>query len=138
MYEITPLQIGNDAMMQKQDPSLGFATGRHSVMGTLALELRLGIGSSPSDIQSLELVETCKHTSAGDAAQDVCTSSLHQRHETFILHDLEEAVHGALVFHAASRSHHHSPPHGVCRSKFYLVNQSFNKRLYDVRQQKQR
>merc|ERR1719391_362380 len=100
-------------MMQKQDPSLGFATGQHSVMGTLAFELRLGIGSSPSDIQSLELVESCEHTSAGDAAQDVCTSSLHQRHETFILHDLEEAVHGALVFHAASRSHHHSPPHGV-------------------------
>ena len=75
---------------------------RHKLSRHRIKDLDLGIASSPSDVQSLELVKTGEHTSAGDAAQDVCTSSFHQRHESFIFQNLNKAVKGALVLDASS------------------------------------
>ena len=62
------------------------------------------MGSPPSNVQCLELVKASKHTSAGDAAQNVCSSSLHQRHESLVLQDLDEAVHGALVLDSLQKT----------------------------------
>merc|ERR1719367_1804192 len=50
---------------------------------------------------------------ASDSTEDVSSSSLHQRHEALVLHNLHEAVHGTLVLDAAAGGHHHPPPHGV-------------------------
>ena len=77
------------------------------------LEPDLGVGSSPRDVHGLELVEPGENASTGDPTQDVSSGSLHQRHESLVLRDLEEAVHGALVLNATAGGHHHPPPHGV-------------------------
>merc|ERR1719209_2419745 len=73
----------------------------------------LGLGSPPGDVHGLELVEAGEHTSAGDSTEDVGSSTLHQGHEALVLHDLDEAVHGALVLDTTAGGHHHPPPHGV-------------------------
>ena len=60
-----------------------------------------------------ELVEAGQDTSAGDTSQNVSARSLHQRHEAFILHDLHETVHGALVLLGLTRGHHHTTTNRV-------------------------
>merc|ERR1711862_791702 len=73
----------------------------------------LRLTQSPLDVQLLELVESGEDTGAGDATEDVGAGSLHQGHEPFVLHDLDEAVHGSLVFDGLSGGHHHTPTDGV-------------------------
>lgn len=62
-----------------------------------------------------QFVETGQDTSAGDTSQYVGTSTLHERHEAFFLHDLDEAVDGAVVFLGLTRRHHHTSSDGVDR-----------------------
>merc|ERR1719508_704130 len=69
---------------------------------------------SPCNVHGLELVKSSEHTSTGNTSKNVCTSTLHHGHETFILHDLHSAIHGALVLDTtAAGGHHHAPPDGV-------------------------
>jgi hypothetical protein len=70
--------------------------------------------NSPRDILRLEGVEPSEDTSAGNASENVCTSSLHHGHEAFVLQDLHTAVDGTLVLGGSCpRGHHHSSPDGV-------------------------
>merc|ERR1719209_2349858 len=80
---------------------------------TNVVEAFLGLGGPPGDVHGLELVKAGEHTGAGDSTEDVGSSTLHQGHETLVLHDLDEAVHGALVLDTTAGGHHHPPPHGV-------------------------
>merc|ERR1719348_600692 len=68
---------------------------------------------TPFDVELLESIEAGEDASAGDAAEDVGPSTLHQRHESLRLHDLDTAVDGALVFDSSSGGHHHPSPDGV-------------------------
>merc|ERR1719209_857274 len=80
---------------------------------TNVVEAFLGLGGPPGDVHGLELVKAGEHTGAGDSTEDVGSSTLHQGHETLVLHDLDEAVHGALVLDTTAGGHHHPPPHRV-------------------------
>merc|ERR1719446_1625192 len=77
------------------------------------VERFLLLGGSPGDVHGLELVKASEHTGAGHTSQHVSSSSLHHRHETFVLEDLHSAVKGTLVLDSATGGHHHSPPDGV-------------------------
>ena len=68
---------------------------------------------SPLDVDFLELVETSEDTSTSNTTEDVGTSSLHHGHESFVLEDVDCAVHGALVFDSLARGHHHTTTNGV-------------------------
>merc|ERR1719508_180431 len=69
---------------------------------------------SPCNVHGLELVKSSEHTSTGNTSKNVGTSTLHHGHETFILHNLHSAIHGALVLDTtAAGGHHHAPPDGV-------------------------
>jgi len=75
--------------------------------------LATGLFQTPSDVELLEGVETGENTGAGDAAKNVGAGALHHRHETFVLHDLNGAVDGALVLDGGARGHHHTTTNGV-------------------------
>jgi len=75
--------------------------------------LSLSFADAPSDVKLLERVKTGEDAGTGDASQDVGASALHHRHEAFVLHDLNGAVDGSLVFDAGSGGHHHTTPDGV-------------------------
>merc|ERR1712079_959907 len=105
-------------MMDVQTSSFRFVrhgTSRRCLGGfsTNIVEAFLGLGSPPGDVHGLELVKASEHTGAGNSTEDVGSSTLHQGHETFVLHDLDEAVHGALVLDTTTGGHHHPPPHSV-------------------------
>jgi len=68
-----------------------------------------------TNVDLLELVKTRQDTSTSNTSQDVCTSSLHHGHETFVLQDLCSAVEGALVLDSLARGHHHTTTDGVNR-----------------------
>ena len=74
---------------------------------------RLGVLQSVLNVESLEFVKACEHTSSGNSSEDVGASSLHQGHEPFVLQDLREAVQGALVLDGGAGGHHHPPSHGI-------------------------
>merc|ERR1719209_490066 len=80
---------------------------------TNVVEAFLGLGGPPGDVHGLELVEAGKHTGASDSTEDVGSGTLHQGHEALVLHDLQEAVHGALVLGTTAGGHHHPPSHGI-------------------------
>jgi len=73
----------------------------------------LSFADAPSDVKLLERVKTGEDAGTGDASQDVGASALHHRHEAFVLHDLNGAVDGALVFDGRSGRHHHTTTNGV-------------------------
>ena len=50
--------------------------------------------SAHLDVEGLDLISTREDTSTGNTTEDVGTSSLHQRHETLGLDDLDTAVKG--------------------------------------------
>jgi len=64
-------------------------------------------------VQLDERVEAREHTSAGDTAKNVGTSTVHERHEALLLDDLREAVEGAAVLLGLARGHHHATTHRV-------------------------
>ena len=68
---------------------------------------------SEGNVELLEFVETSQHTGSSHSSQDVGSGSLHQGHESLVLHNLHKAVHGSLVLDSTSGGHHHAPPHGV-------------------------
>jgi len=68
---------------------------------------------APSDVELLEGVETGEDTGAGDAAKNIGARALHQGHEALVLHDLQEAIDGALVLDGGSGGHHHTTTNGV-------------------------
>ena len=49
------------------------------------------------DVESLDFISTGEDTSTSDTTEDVGTSTLHHRHETFSLEDLHTAINGGLV-----------------------------------------
>lgn len=63
----------------------------------------------------LELVEAGEHTSAGNATENVGTSTLEQGRDTLVADDLHAAVEGALVLDLLTRGHHHTTTDGVKR-----------------------
>ena len=73
----------------------------------------LSQGQPPLDVQLLEFVETCEDTSASNTSQNVSACSLHQRHKSFVLHDLNEAINGAIVLNGLARRHHHTSTDGI-------------------------
>merc|ERR1712012_1463564 len=74
-----------------------------SLVGQIVL-----VSKSPVNVHLLELVEASQDTSASHSSQDVGSGSLHQRHESLVLQDLNSAVNGSLVLDSTSRGHHHS------------------------------
>merc|ERR1719233_978981 len=63
---------------------------------------------SDTNVHFLNFIESSQDTSTCNTTQDVCTSSLHHRHCSFVLQDLHGAIDRSLVFHRLSRCHHHS------------------------------
>ena len=74
--------------------------------------------SSEGDVDLLELVETSQDTGTSHSSENVGSGSLHQRHESLVLQDLNSAVNGSLVLDTATRGHHHAPPDGVWQGKW--------------------
>merc|ERR1712212_1427735 len=74
----------------------------------LSISFKSELLLSHSDVDFLELVKSCQNTSTSNATQDVCTSSLHHRHESLVLQDLHGAIDGTFVLDSLSGCHHHS------------------------------
>ena len=53
--------------------------------------------NSHLDVESLDFISTGEDTSTSDTTEDVGTSTLHHRHETFSVEDLHTAIKGGLV-----------------------------------------
>merc|ERR1719322_962939 len=106
----------HDDGCSKQVPSASFATGQATDVWegdrlTLLKPFRPGQSSMRCTWPG-----TCQSRRAHRRRRlhgDVGSSTLHQGHETLILHDLDEAVHGALVLDTTAGGHHHPPPHRV-------------------------
>merc|ERR1712243_510576 len=53
------------------------------------------------------------NTSSSNTKENVGSSSLHQRHESLVLHDLDSAVNGSLVLDSTTGGHHHTSSDGI-------------------------
>jgi len=79
----------------------------------LRFKIFLRRSDAPRDVDLFEGVEARQDASAGYASKDIGASALHHRHEAFVLHNLNGAVDGALVFDGRSGRHHHTTTDGV-------------------------
>merc|ERR1719348_364870 len=68
---------------------------------------------SPVNVHLLEFVKSSQHTSSSNTTENVGSSSLHQRHESLVLHDLDSAVNGSLVLDSTTGGHHHTSSDGI-------------------------
>jgi hypothetical protein len=65
--------------------------------------------------EKLELIVDRQHTSAGNTTENVGTSTLEQRADTFLGNDLGGGIDRALVLDSFTRSHHHSSSDSIKR-----------------------
>merc|ERR1719348_1366071 len=68
---------------------------------------------TPQSMDLLEFVKSSQHTSSSNTTENVGSSSLHQRHESLVLHDLDSAVNGSFVLDSTTRGHHHTSSDGI-------------------------
>merc|ERR1719308_282769 len=68
---------------------------------------------TPQSMDLLEFVKSSQHTSSSNTTENVGSSSLHQRHESLVLHDLDSAVNGSLVLDSTTGGHHHTSSDGI-------------------------
>jgi hypothetical protein len=63
--------------------------------------------------QDLHLIVDGQHTSTGDTTENVGTSTLEERPETFLGNDLATGIERGLVLDGLTRSHHHTTTDSV-------------------------
>merc|ERR1712019_88465 len=70
---------------------------------------------SPFNVHILNLIKTRNDQRTTNTSQDVGTSTLEERTDTFVLNDLHTTVHGRFVVDTGTGSHHHSSSDGINR-----------------------